>query len=111
MKRSALARAFAPHTSGRWFELESALGETRVRWVADGSGSDPRSLEIRVAHGHVDEIVLGIGAAAAKPALATLGIGDAAGLASYEGPSGRVIVAAGGPECTIRLVARQDAGR
>jgi len=105
MKRRELAQSFAPRGEGKWYELESVAGETRLRWAATGDGA-PQSVDVRIEGGRVRELVFTLRADDARAALAAMGAPEPRTLARFAGPDGDVVVAPGPMGWTIRLLAR-----
>jgi len=105
MKRRELAQSFTPRGEGKWYELESVAGENRLRWAVTGEGS-PQSVDVRIEHGRVSELVFSLRAEDGRAALAALGAPEPRTLTRFSGPNGQVVVAPGPLGWTIRLLAR-----
>ena len=103
MNRKELSRSFAPRGKGKWQELESTLGETRLRWAGE-DGAVPQALDITFGtDGRARELVFSLRPDDARAAVATMGAPVPSGLSEYAGPDGRVVVAPGLGAWTIRL--------
>ena len=105
MTRHELRKGFAPRGEGKWFELESVAGETRLRWAATGPDATPTSLDVAIGEdGKVRELVFAIRTEDARKLLIELGARAPSGVTRYTGPSGDVIVAPGLGTWTLRLI-------
>jgi hypothetical protein len=105
---------FRPRGAGKWLEMESVAGESRLRWSGADDQTAPVSVDVAIGtDGEVRELVFSLRAADGEAALAGLGVSRPQGLTRYQGPSGEVIVAPGLGAWTIRLLASgaRDVGR
>jgi hypothetical protein len=108
MSRRELRKGFAPRGEGRWYELESIAGESRLRWAADGADATPQSMDVTIGtDGKVRELVFALRPDDAKKVLSDLGASAPSGITRYAGPSGDAVVAPGLGSWTLRLVAKQ----
>ena len=104
MSRREVRKSLSAKGEGRWYELESVAGETRWRWAADGADATPQSVDVAIGtDGKVRELVFALRPDDARKLIADLGGGTPSGVTSYEGPSGKVIVAPGLGSWTLRL--------
>src|SRR5262249_19978584 len=112
MKRRELAQGFAPRGEGKWYELESVAGETRLRWAADGPDATPQSVDVAIgSDGKGRELVFAMRPEDARKVLAERGAPAPRGLTRYAAPSGDVIVAPGLGSWTLRLVTSAASSR
>ena len=107
MSRREVRKSFAPRGEGKWYELESVAGESRLRWAADGADATPQSVDVNIGtDGKVRELVFALRPDDARKLIGDLGGGMPSGLVRYGGPSGDVIVAPGLGSWTLRLATK-----